>query len=692
MQARFFAVNNGSDNGDTFSGFRRQNLGSFSSAYGPINSADCEDEGPFVGPADASRPSSSAEPPNSAGRMQAVHEWKQTRNWDQFYRTLYEYYSGRGLWTIVMAKLLNLMTMLFVVSFATFLVGCVDHTGISSSRGHRTLSDAILDGCPVISSTFHRFSLLAFGCFWLWQLFRYMVVEWPLLRSMQRFVNTVLRVPDHDLQWIQWSEVLSRVESVHHEVFGTQVTSLDIVNRIMRRDNYLIALFNKDILNLNPVLPVRHSLPPSLTKVMEWNLNICLMDYVFGEGDQGSDDSVKPAFLRDNNRRQHVAELKRRFLYMGIFNLIMMPFTFVFLSIYALFRYGQEYHRNPTQLGARSFSSLAKWKFRDFNELPTFFYARIASCHPFASKYLSFYSQPQLEVIARFISYISGAIALSLTVLTLLDDDILLNFEISPGRSTLWYIGLFGLIWSASRSLIPDPRQTNQIEVSLNTPEKTMAEIVKITHYYPKHWHETGFHSKRVYREFSELYTLRLLQFIMELASIVLAPFILIFQLPRNVSQLLDFFKQFTVHVEGVGKVCTYSMFDFRKLNHVGSEARPATTTLIMNQTEDKMKMSMINFRREYESSARARRSSSAEDKADPISPSAYIDQILEEERQLAQLQNGTLHKSVYVPPPLPIVPPTRDQDEESELSNQHELEDQDEYPLRQIKVATNGE
>jgi hypothetical protein len=41
-------------------------------------------------------------------------------------------------------------------------------------------------------------------------------------------------------------------------------------------------------------------------------------------------------------------------------------------------------------------------------------------------------------MMAKFIAYVAGSIALSLTFLSVLDDDILLNFQITPGRSVLW--------------------------------------------------------------------------------------------------------------------------------------------------------------------------------------------------------------------------------------------------------------
>jgi autophagy-related protein 9 len=84
----------------------------------------------------------------------------------------------------------------------------------------------------------------------------------------------------------------------------------DIANRIMRQENYLIALFNKDLLDLRLPLPrplktvlgllgVYHELKQGtiLTHALEWNLRFCLMDYLFDRSGR-----VRPAFLKDRNR------------------------------------------------------------------------------------------------------------------------------------------------------------------------------------------------------------------------------------------------------------------------------------------------------------------------------------------------------------------------------------------------------
>lgn len=69
----------------------------------------------------------------------------------------------------------------------------------------------------------------------------------------------------------------------------------------MRQENYLIALFNKDVLDLRLPLPralQRLDRGRTLTKALEWNLRFCLMEYLFDQHGR-----VRKVFLKSKNRK-----------------------------------------------------------------------------------------------------------------------------------------------------------------------------------------------------------------------------------------------------------------------------------------------------------------------------------------------------------------------------------------------------
>lgn len=83
----------------------------------------------------------------------------------------------------------------------------------------------------------------------------------------------------------------------------------DIANRIMRQENYLIALFNKDVLDLQVPLPafLERFLGESsflgrgntLTRALEWNLSHCLLNHLFDHNGR-----VRKVFIQDKDRQR----------------------------------------------------------------------------------------------------------------------------------------------------------------------------------------------------------------------------------------------------------------------------------------------------------------------------------------------------------------------------------------------------
>ena len=82
----------------------------------------------------------------------------------------------------------------------------------------------------------------------------------------------------------------------------------------------------------------------------------------------------------------------------------------------------------------------------------------------------------------RFFSFITGSFAAVLLIATILNQDLLHDFEISPGYSSFFYITLFGATAAGLNSLIP-------AETDVYDPENIGRELVDETHYYPAEWH-----------------------------------------------------------------------------------------------------------------------------------------------------------------------------------------------------------
>ncbi|KAG0220235.1 autophagy protein atg9 [Mortierella sp. NVP41] len=522
----------------------------------------------------------------------AMWKWVNVENLDNFLAKVYNYYVGKGMYTILLERCLNLLTFAFVICFATYLVGCVDYPRLRHSKH---LSEVIIPQCLSRLSTGTFVVLLLFATFWIGQLTR-LVYDVPEMVDMRNFYTYLLQIPDEDIQTVSWHEVVTRIMKIRDNNPNTTTTATiqttdtqrlnahDIANRIMRKDNFMIAMFNKDLIDLSIPVPMLRN-RTILTRILEWSLSFCILGYVFDERGQ-----IRKRFLKDTRRTELVEGLRRRFQFMGLATLLFAPFISIYLTLYFFFRYFEEYHKNPGSIGTRQYTPVAKWKFKEFNELPHLFEARVNASYPLAMKYINQFPKEKTILLCRFVAFISGSFAAVLALITIFDQELLLGLEITSDRTVFFYLGLFGTIMAVSRGMIPD--QTESFD-----PELLIAGVVEHTHYMPNDWRDK-LHTDEVRKQFALLFEYNAMLFLMEFMSLILTPLMLCLSLANCSEKIVDFFREFTVHVDGIGYVCSFAVFDFKRQGNVKHGNQTGTTMdehFVAN--EDKMEKSFLNFK-----------------------------------------------------------------------------------------------
>eukprot|EP01133_Synstelium_polycarpum_P009830 gene9830-11482_t len=398
--------------------------------------------------------------------------------------------------------------------------------------------------------------LVFFGAYWLIKFFRF----FSSLRSnleIKAFYNNVLKISEVEVQTVEWNEVVAKIEMVPR-LFNIRqnMTALDIANRIMRKENYIIAIINREILDLSIPLPFLGKYK-FMTKTLEWSLKYSLYNYVFGPNGQ-----VKQEFTEASEQERLIRGLTRRFKIVGVISFFAAPFTFFFLLLTFFFKYAEEFKNKPGALGSREWSPLAKWKFREFNELP----------HTFDKS---------------FVSFVLGSVLAIFLVFGVYSDDFLFAFDIF-GQRPIWYIGIFGTGVAICKALIPEENQVFE-------PTKHMARTVQHTHYIPKSWRGKS-HTHTVRDEFVKLFEYRVVDFLREVASILFAPLILMISLPRSSRAILNYISHLTIKDDDLGYVCSYGVFT--KVEKLGSRKYGSThdADKFYKTKQGKLEKSIVNF------------------------------------------------------------------------------------------------
>lgn len=520
---------------------------------------------------------------------QESYEWEAVANLDQFFQRIYSYYVEKGFAVILVSRVLNLLALGFTVVFSGFLLLCVNWRALHAEcivADTCDISEVAINYEPLAEGftiwvTLCSIYLAIFVLYWLYCLVYY-VSEVRAAVDIGHFTTHKLGLSERQLQTITWPEVVRRivgVQSTTRLCLTRDLNEHDVVSRIMRKENYLIGMLNKGCLALHVSIPgMRKRF--ILSETLKWNLHRCILDCMFGENFR-----IREDFMHNE------AALQRRFRQAAILNLLISPFLLVFLLMYLFLSNAERLYHHPSSVGARRWSSLASWRLREFNELSHYLQHRLDASTHAADKYISQFPATMLSEVAKFLAFIAGSFAALLLFLTLLDDDLLERHLY--GRNLVWWAAVLGVILAISRGFITEPGTAFD-------PELAMLEVVAHTHYLPRHWRGRA-HTREVQQQFMALFQFKALLFLEEMASIILTPFVLYFSLPRCAPAILQFVRDNTVLVDGVGDICSLAAFDFEK--HGNSKyGSPISSPKDARSRQGKMEKSFLSFAATYPS------------------------------------------------------------------------------------------
>ncbi|SMQ51850.1 unnamed protein product [Zymoseptoria tritici ST99CH_1A5] len=544
-------------------------------------------------------------PARASPTAEAMWLYTNANNLDAFLVEAYEYFVGHGVYSILLNRVLTLLTEGFVFGFAMFLTSCIDYSKIPHSK---STAEVLVKQCVAKSSWFKKAMLFFFIIYWLSKAIQG-IQDSRRLFKMRNLYEHVLDISDDDLQTSSWRRVVDGLVKVQNANVATanpaphlkkyieyrepqqRLTAETIANRLMRQTNYYVVFYNKDILDFTLPIPFLGQ-KQFYSKSLEWCIGFCMTNFIFDER-----GGIRPFCLEVKNRKVLVEAMRTRFRLAALASIAFAPFNILRFCLVYFFRYYTEFTRNPSRASARAFTPFAEWKMRQLNELQHLFDRRLRQAYPFANDYVKEVPKDKTDQICRFVAFVSGSFAAVLTLATLLDSELFLGFEVTPGRTVVFWLTVMGVIFGVAHGALPDEHETHD-------PVRHLKDVLLFTHYMPSHW-KGRLHSNEVRAEFSAMYQMKVLIFVEEVASLVLAPWILWRNSGRNCERIIDFFRETTVHVEGVGHQCNFAVFGFKKDPNV----EDPTTMLeepdglrddYYGLKDDKMAASMQNFQQYY--------------------------------------------------------------------------------------------
>ncbi|CAK4034752.1 autophagy-related 9 [Lecanosticta acicola] len=555
-----------------------------------------------------SRPSQGAAPPQNVSvdpRANAMWLYTNATNLDNFLVEVYQYFQEHGFASILLARIIKLSTEAFVFGFAMFLTTCIDYSKIPTSK---STTEVMIPKCMAKASWIKSAALFFFIIYLLNTLFSH-IGDIGRLRRMRDFYVHVLGITEDDIQTVSWVRVVDGLVKIQNANMATanpsaqvrkyldyhdvqqRLSAESIANRLMRRANYYVAMYNKDIIDFSLPLPWV-GMRQFYSKSLEWAIEFCLTNFIFDEK-----GGIRVFCLDVKNRSALVTTLRTRLRTVALIGIFVAPLNIIRFCVLYFFRYYTEFTKNPSRASARAFTPHAEWKIREFNELDHLFQRRIRQAAPFANDYLRQFPKDKTDQLARFVAFVSGAIAAVLALATLFDPELFLGFEVTPGRTAVFWLTVTSVIFTVAQGSLPDDNEVHD-------PVLHLKEVLLYTHYMPGHWKER-LHSNEVREEFSAMFQLKVVIFVEEILSLIVAPWILWRNSTLQSERIIDFFREQTVHVEGIGYQCNFAVFGFKK----DSNAEDPTQVLAEGDglrddyygvKDDKMAQSVQNFAQYY--------------------------------------------------------------------------------------------
>jgi autophagy-related protein 9 len=443
-----------------------------------------------------------------------------------FLSRLYFYYINNGYYNIISNQLNNIFTGLFIVFYTLFLFNCVDWYTLCTLNSEKHLSQMIHFNNMFNINVFVSILFIIYIFIVFCKLYS-LANDIVDFKNIKKYYNTHLDIHDTKLSTLKWNTIIESFKNYNND---NSINIYYINSKIAIKDNYFITLIDKDKLKLN-----------YLNDLMQWNIQYCFIHSMFTH-----DVHYNKQFLELDN--QFIIDIKKKTQFVALANFIFMPFILIYIFFFNLFKYGERFYNKPKLLFSKHWTKMAKWKFRNYNELYHDFHDKMLISYPACNEYSEQLPHKILEPFSKLIVFILSAFFIVLVCISIINEHILLKLYIVDTKSTIWFLGVFASIITVFNSFIK--------EKIIYNPKEKMKEIKKIINSIPEEWINDDDKN-----EFSIYYQYRIITIFKEIIYTLIIPFEL-FRISLDTKDILNFLNEITVNTPENGYMNVYAVFN----------------------------------------------------------------------------------------------------------------------------------
>ena len=420
---------------------------------------------------------------------------------------LYYYYHNRGYSNLLLTEITNLIVLIYIVFLIIFSVQCVNFEKLVdyNIKERISLSNFVNLHDFWNFNPFIIICLVLFSCYVIVRLVS-MYASVKKFWKIRKIYKEDLGIDSGDLENLSWNEISTKIIKYYCD---PNLNAYTMALKIMTKENLIISIYNElEELKFNNY---------PLTKLLEWNFIFCFINPLINENRE-IDSNVKI----DSNiyYNKVISNLKK----VTIINLIFLPFLLIFMVLYMILQYGEKFYNNPKLIVNRQWSLRASWKLRYYNELPHLFHNRMEKAGQLIKDYDKQFPSRLYETVGHFLTFIIGSLFIILLILTILNENLLINLNISSNRPILWYMGILGGILSITKSFID--------KNFISDPEKSLKKVNELID-MDDEWIKDA-RNRVVRNKIMKLFPQRVILLLEECYCLIITPYILWFILKKE--------------------------------------------------------------------------------------------------------------------------------------------------------------
>jgi hypothetical protein len=463
---------------------------------------------------------------------------------DLFYTGLYNYYIERGYYSIICKSMSKIMFK--IISIICFFIStlCIDwYVVLQHSNNQLFVLDFnntnkvwlyYIMGTIIIISIQLIYNIMI--------TIKYIFY----MKTMRYFYNKIFYIDDNSLAFLKWSDIEYQLLNMkYNEKFPyirKNIEPLSIVKRILRKQNYIILLLQ--------------------SKYLQYHITdeiITYLNFIF--------------LLFDDNCNLNKEYLKSKSLYYWLkilsgINLCLIPFKFIYTIVLFMLANMEFLYTNKDIVGNRHWDEK---HFYLYNEYTHLLKHRLNK----ASYYMDLWMLKNPNTI--FDTCLIFVISISSCILSILAPIIILNAQLSEyliyNNPLIWYIAFFTSIILVSRKYLNKSNSINTNNLNHNKlKEKLLFYTCSDEPNIPERLNNLEYIDcgeivnreisilQLVYKEYLQLYTYSIFNFIKNLLTIFTIPFILN-RLANSHLAISDYIIKHT-YSSNDGDMCIYSNFE----------------------------------------------------------------------------------------------------------------------------------